>query len=137
MAYTIFDYVDNATPDYDATLTVDPQEVMFVSGEKDIEIHKAHGRAEERIILSSDSRFGVKLQWRYLREGDHSTVFDWYHDSAKGCGQARSFKWDPPAQYDAHIYVVRFDCRWESFLQNYQNYGIASLLLYVLGRIAE
>ena len=137
MAFTMYDYLTDTTPDYDATLSVDPQEVMVISGEKDIEIHKGRGWDEERIILSSDSRFWVKLQWRHLSETDHSTLFDFYHDSAKGCGQARSFKWDPPGQYDAHIYVVRFDSRWESFLQNYQNYGIANLLLYVLGRIAE
>jgi hypothetical protein len=134
----MYNYLANLVADYTATtLSVDPQDVMVISGEKDIEIHQGRGRAEERIALSDQSKFWAKLQWRYLSETDHSTLFDFYHDPAKGCGLARTFKWDPPGQYDAHVYVVRFDMRWESFIQNYQNYGIASLMLYVLGRVAE
>lgn len=136
--YTLYDYLTDVTPDYDTTtLSVDPQEVMVISGEKEVEIHAGRGRSEERIILSDQSKFWVKLQWRVLSEADHSTIFDFYHDPAKGCSMGQSFKWDPPAQYDSHIYVVRFDSRWESFLQNYKNYGIASLIFYVLGRVAE
>ncbi len=135
---TIWDFVGDLAADYSATeFTVDPQDVIPISGEKDIEIHKFPGRSEERIIMSEDSRFWVKLQWRYLSEADHSTIFDFYHDSAKGCATAKSFYWVPPTQYSSHIFTVRFDCKWESFLQNYKNYGIANLLLAVLGRKAE
>lgn len=132
--YTLYDYLTNVTPDVLGELIVDPQDIMYISGEKDVEIHRGRGRSEERIILSNQSRFWAKLQWRFLSEADHSTLFRFYHDSTIGCGMAQTFWWDPPAQYDSHIYVVRFDCRWESFLQNYKNYGIANLLLAIVGR---
>ncbi|MEW6378591.1 MAG: hypothetical protein AB1611_03165 [bacterium] len=134
---TMYDFLTDVTPDYAATLSVDPQEVLTISGEKDIEIHLGRGRAEERVILSDQSRFWVKLQWQYLSEADHGTLFDFYHDPAKGCGTARTFWWAPPAQYDSHVYVVRFDCRWESFLRNYKIYGLANLLLSIAGRKPE
>ncbi len=123
MPVSLYDYLTSVTPDYEATLSVDPQEVVVISGEKEVEIHRGRGRSEERIILSDQSKFWVKLQWRVLSETDHSTLFGWYHDPTKGCGTARTFWWTPPVQYDSHTYVVRFDCRWESFMQNYKNYG--------------
>jgi hypothetical protein len=135
---TLYDFLTDQVADYSATtMSVDPQEVLTISGEKEVEIHSGRGQSEERIILSDQSKFWVKLQWRSLSEDDHSTLFDFYHDPNKGCGRGRTFQWSPPAQYDNHVYVVRFDCRWESFLQNYKNYGIASIILYVTGRIAE
>lgn len=133
----MYDFISSLTADYTTTtLSVDPQVVMQIGGEKDIIINKGYGVSEERIILSTQSRFQVKLQWNVLSEADHSTLFDFYHDSAKACGTAKSFYWTPPAQYlaSSHDLTVRFDCRWESFLQNYKNYGISSLLLAVLGK---
>lgn len=135
--YTIYDYLSALTADYTATtLSVDPQQVMQIGGEKDIIINRGYGVTEERIQLSTQSRFSVKLQWNYLSEADHSTLFDFYHDSAKGCGIARTFYWTPPTQYLAasHDLTVRFDCIWDSFLQNYKNYGLASLILAILGK---
>lgn len=138
MANTMFDYLVNVTPDYaTTTLSINPQVIMPISGMKDVEIHQGRGLSEERIILSNQSKFWIKLQWNALSEDDHSTLFDFYHDVDKGCGIARSFKWTPPTQYDSHVYVVRFDSNLDSFLNNYKNYGIGSLMLYVLGRIAE
>lgn len=133
----MYNFLTDVNPDYEATLTVDPQNVITISGQKEVSIHQGRGLSEERVILSDQSQFRIKLQWRYLSEADHSTLFDFYHDPDKGCGRASSFWWEPPAQYDSHTYVVRFDSLWESFLQNYKNYGLASLLLYVLGRKAE
>lgn len=135
---TMYDFLTDVTPDYTTTnFEVDPQEVMNISGEKNIEIHPSRGRAEEIIILSDESKFRVKLVWKYLSHTDHATIFSFYHDPAKGCGIGRTFYWVPPAQYDSHVYVVRFDCKWESFLQNYQAFGIAGLILYVVGRKTE
>ncbi|MCL6584672.1 MAG: hypothetical protein K6U11_13705 [bacterium] len=134
---TMYDYLPNATPDYTGTLSVDPQEIMVISGEKSIEIHRGIGIAEERVIFSTQTRFQVRLQWQVLSEADHSTLFDFYHNYAKGCGMGRTFYWQPPAQYDNHTYVVRFDSPWESFLRNYKIYGVASLVLVVLGKKTE
>lgn len=135
---TMYDFLSDLTADYTtAEMTVDPQDVMLIGGEKDIIPNQGLGVTSEQIILSTQSRFSVKLQWKYLSEADHSTLFSFYHDSTKGCGTARTFYWHPPAQYDAHVYTVRFASKWESFLQNYQNYGIANLVLAVVGRKAE
>ncbi len=132
---TMYDFLTDVNPDYSGTLSVHPQEIMGISGEKEIEIHRGRGgSSEERIILSDQSKFWVNLKWNSLSEEDHSTLFSMYHDSTKGCGTARTFYWVSPTQYDSHIYVVRFDCRWESFLRNYKSYGVASLLLYIVGR---
>lgn len=136
--YTMYDYLTDKLADYTTTtMSIDPQVVMAISGEKEVQINKGRGLSEERVILSDQSKFWVKLQWQALSEADHSTLFDFYHDSDKGCGTGRTFYWQPTAQYDSHVYVVRFDSRWESFLRNYQTYGIGSIVLYVLGRKAE
>lgn len=130
---SIVSFLSNVTADYAATLPIDPQEVFGLSGEKYIQINPGYGTSEERIILSSASRFVVKLKWTLLTDADHNSLFDWYHDPVKACGTARSFWWQPPAQYDSNYYVVRFGSRLESFLETYQIYKIASLLLVVLG----
>ncbi|MDD5062222.1 MAG: hypothetical protein PHN44_08095 [Candidatus Marinimicrobia bacterium] len=135
--YTMHGYLSDLTADYNYTLSIDPQEVMTIGGESDTMINKGLGVTEERIQLSTQSRFQVKLQWRYLSEADHSTLFDLYHDPNKAAGISKTFYWTPPAQYLASgSCTVRFDCRWESFLQNYKNYGLASLVLAVLGKKA-
>ncbi len=134
---TMYDFLTDVAADYTTTtLSINPQEIMTIAGEKEIEIHPGRGRAEERIILSDESKFYVKLLWKNLSHTDHGTLFSFYHDPAKGCATARTFYWTPPAQYDSHTYTVRFNCKWESFMQNYQNYGLASLILYVAGRKA-
>lgn len=137
MAFTMYDYLDDVTPDYNATLVVNPQGVIYIKGGKEVEVHKTRGRTEERVILSDESMFQIKLQWSALEESEMSTIFDFYNDSSKACGKAYSFIFDMPTQYDSHSYVVRFDSSLDNFLYNYQTYGITNLLLYVLGRIAE
>lgn len=134
---TIYNYLPALTADYvTTTLSVNPQNVMQIGGEKDIVINKGYGVAEERIILSTQSLFQIKLQWQVLSDADHSTLFEFYHDPVKACGIAKTFYWTPPLQYLAanHDLTVRFNCRWESFLQNYKIYGIASLIFAVLGK---
>lgn len=135
--YTVYNYLSAATADYTTTtLTVDPQSVMTINSAKDVVVNQGYGVAEERIVLSSTSRFRVKLMWNVLSEADHSIIFDFYNDSAKGCGKGRTFYWTPPAQYLAasHDLTVRFDCDLDSSLQNYKNYGIMNVLLAVIGK---
>lgn len=137
MAFTMYDYLTDVTPDYNGTLSVYPQDVMYIRGGKEVEIHRGRGRSEERIILSDLSKFWIRMQWRGMTEADHSTIFDFFHDPDKGCDKGFSFYWTPPSQYDSHTYVVRFDSSWESFLHSYQIYGIGAITFYVLGRKAE
>lgn len=132
----MYDFLPLAEADYDYTLSLDSEEMIISGGKSGVEIHR--GRVtEERVILSEQSEFGVKLRWRNLEDSDHSLLFTLFNDTDQGMGAARTFYWQPPAQYDSHVYVVRFDCDWESFLQNYKNYGLASILLAVVGRKAE
>lgn len=131
---TMYTYLSSATPDYAETLSLDPQDVIGLTGEKGIIINSGYGVNEERLILSDQSLFMVTLQWKVMSEADHSTLFDWYHDENKADGIEHSFLWSPPSQYDSHVYVVRFNFNWESFLQNYKNYGVARCSLAVVGR---
>lgn len=135
--YTIYDYVSSVTADYTTTtFAVDPQNVMQINTAKDVVINQGYGTSEERIILSTASKFRIKLTWNCISEADHSTIFDFYNDPAKGCGKGRTFYWTPPAQYLAtsHDLTVRFDCDLESALQNYKNYGVLNLMLAVIGK---
>ncbi len=134
--YTVYDYVQDKTADYSTTqMSVDPQSIMGLTGDFEVEIHKGRGGGnEERIILSTVPSFRVNLRWNCLSEADHSTLFSFYFDSTKACGTARSFEWVTPAQYSSHTLIARFDMTWESFMANYKNYSIASLWLVILGR---
>lgn len=134
---TMYDYLPNTTFDYDYTFDIVPQDIIVFEADKEVAIHRGRGINEERVILSNQSLFRIKLTFTYLSQTDHNTIFALFHDSDKACGKAYSFKWAPPSQYDSHTYVVRLDSSWNSFLKNYQNYGIASLWFFVLGRIAE
>jgi hypothetical protein len=134
-AKEIYDYVSEVAADVDVTLNVSPQSIIWEGGAKAIEIHEGLDGSEERIILSDQSVFRVRLQWRALTEADAGTIFDIYHDTAKACGMATSFKWDHPA--DGHTYVVRFDSDLSRFRQNAIIYGFATLRLKVLGYIAD
>ena len=63
--------------------------------------------SEERVSLSDDSIFYCTLIWTYKNASDAGTIMDFFHDAAKGNGNAESFKWTHPT--DGHSYVVRFD----------------------------
>ena len=80
---------------------------MVEEGSKSQIIHIGDDGSEERISLSDDSIFYCTLIWQYRNESDAGTIMDFYHDAAKGNGNAESFKWAHPI--DGHTYVVRFD----------------------------
>lgn len=131
----MYDYLSAVSADVDVTLSVDPQDVIWEDGIKNVEIHEGKGVSEERIILSDESVFFVRLQWKAISESDSGTIFDLYHDTAKGCGAGYSFKWSHPT--DGHTYVVRFADAISRFQQSSNIYGIATLRLKVLGYIAD
>ena len=130
----MYEFLPDATPDYEATLSVSPQKIMTLSGGKEIVIHQGRGINEERIILSDQTKFQLKLQWNILTRANWDTLFNWYHDPDKACGVGKSFWWSAPSQYDAHTYVVRFDSLWDSFVESFETFGVPTMLLYVLGR---
>ena len=107
----IWDYLSATpvTPDYNAVLDVSPRQVLVEDGEKNQIVHMGADGSEEIISFDDDSVFYVDLQWDRITEADAGTIFDFYHDTAKGNGIARSFKWTNQAELtDPHTYTVRF-----------------------------
>jgi hypothetical protein len=130
----MYDYLEDVSPDVEQTLSVTPQDIIYITGDKKIAIHKGDDRSEERIILSDQSEFWVILQWIKLSSSDSGTIMNFFHSTSYGCAQAKSFWWTPPANWDGHTYVVRFDGPLNQFWKNYLVYGVTNLRLYVLGR---
>jgi len=132
----MYDYVSTVTPDYSATtLSLTPHNVMSELSEKNQVIHTADDNSEERISLSDDNIFRVTLAWEVITESEAGTIVDFYYDSAKGNGIARTFKWNHPT--DDHTYVVRFDGKITRQIRPASLYDIKSITLRVVGRIAD
>ena len=134
----IWDYLSSTavTPDYNATLSVTPQQVITEAGEKHQVAHIGDDDSEEIISFSDDSIFFVTLKWNNLSEADAGTIFDFYHDSSKANGMARSFKWAHPGETDSHTYIVRFATPLSRSIKPGFLFGVASVKLKILGRSA-
>jgi len=107
----IWDYLSTAasTADYTATeLTVHPQRTLGERGEKNQVVHLGDDDSDEIVTLNSQSVFHVDLEWGVLSETDAGTIFDFYNDTGKGNGMARSFRWINYAETAQHTYTVRF-----------------------------
>ena len=109
-AQEMWDYLSATpvTPDYNFEMSVKPQKLLLEDGQKTQIVHLGDDNSEEVISFSDDSIFYVTLQWTALSEADAGTIYDFYHDTAKGNGIARSFKWTNYAETDQHTYTVRF-----------------------------
>lgn len=130
-AKEIWDYVSAATPDYNATLEVTPQRVATDGGEKDQMVHQGDDGSEEIIAFTTDPIFYITLLWDKLSEADAGTIFDFYFDTGKGNGMARSFKW---SHVDDHIYTVRFATPLARQWKPANIHGIVNIKLKVLGQ---
>ena len=134
-ASEIWDYL-SATPvtaDYVATsLTLSPQRTLTESGNKNQVVHLGVDGSEEIITLSSQTIFYVSLQWDVLTASDAGTVYDFYHDTAKGNGISDSFYWDHPT--DGHSYTVRFTGEMRRVIIPGSIHAISQLKLKILGR---
>lgn len=130
----MYDYLEDGTPDVGETLSVDPQGIVFETGQKKIVIHEGDDVSEERIILSDKSIFYAELQFKALSQSNAGTIFDLYHNTSRGCGEGKSFWWTPPADYDGHTYVVRFVGSLKRFYQAILIYGFGILTLKILNR---
>ena len=129
----MFDYLDSMAADSDNTLRVSPSKVIVEEGSKTQTIHIGDDGSEERIALSDDSTFYCTLIWTYKSASDAGTVMDFYHDSAKGNGNAKTFIWENLS--DGHFYVVRFDGKLKRQLINANGviYSFPNVRLKVLG----
>jgi hypothetical protein len=135
----MYDYLSTISADYNYTLSIAPHRQLVEQGEKNIKIKEYDDDSETRIIRSTQTVFFVTLEWDYLSESNAGIIFGLYHDSAKACGTAKTFKWLNYAEPSArrHTYVVRFAVPLSRSIIPAQLYGYASIQLKVLGRIAD
>lgn len=131
----MYDYLSTVTADYaTAALAVAPQQILTETGTKKQIIHTADDGSEERIDLSTASIFHLTLIWETLSASEAGTIVDFYHDTAKGNGITRTFKWTHPT--DGHTYVVRFAEDINRTIRPANLHGINTIKLRVVGRIA-
>lgn len=133
-ASEVYDFVSTVTPDYAQAIGILPSGEIAEESSKSQIIHIGIDGSEERISFTTTSIFYIEIQWNVLSESDAGTIFDWYNDSAKANGTQRSFKY---TWGDGHTYVVRFDSPLPRRGQAVSRYGIGSIRLKILGRIAD
>ena len=116
-AAEIFDYLTAVTADYttaefayDGATQIVPQGVIFEEGAKNTIVHMADDDSEQRIQISSDTRFYVRMGWQGLNEAQAGALFDFYHSTTKASGALNSFYWTFSAWggTEAHTYTCRF-----------------------------
>jgi hypothetical protein len=136
-AKELYDYLSEATPDNDETLTVSPSDVIVDEGEKLVSIHMGDDGSEERISFSDTPIIYVTLIWRNRLASDAGTIMDFYYSTSKGNGRAESFYWDHPV--DGHTYVVRFESKLKMETRQGPNYlyTYPSVTFRVLGYKAD
>lgn len=135
-----YDYLTTMTPDYTAvTLNighdVDPQQTMMEEGRKNIIIHLADDGSEERIAISKNSTWYFRINYNALTESAAGIILDYYHDTAKACGELYSFYFLHPK--DTHTYVVRFAGPSQRLNKLGNIYGYAPSRLKILGKKAD
>jgi len=129
-----YDFLSTITSDYNYTLSITAQETVTEEGFKNQIIHLADDNSEERISLSIGSIFYVNIPWPILSEADSGTIHDLYHDPNKANGMVRSFKW---LSHDSHTYVVRFDGKLGRTTGYGLRWGVPSVRMRILGKIAD
>ena len=136
MAAELYDYLSNVTPDYSATtLNIDCQVETLESGEFSQKVHEGDDTSEEVITFSSTPLTFVELQWPVSNITDTGTILDFFFDTAKAYGYARSFKWAHPK--DGHTYVVKFRSKLQRRYAPGGVIGINTITLKILGTIAD
>ena len=143
----IYDYLTTITPDYsttefgyDGTTEIQPQNIIYEEGGKNIIIHMADDDSEQRIGISTDTVFYVRMQWDNLNQTQVGALLDYYHNTTKASGSLNSFYWSHPT--DGHTYVCRFTGPLVMFkhpgsLTGNARWGIQPIRLRVLGRKAD
>ncbi len=107
MAGLVKDYLSATTADYTATqFDVTPQVVMVEEGKFRQKAVEFDDVSVGVITRSTAPVFYFKLQWRVLSEADANKIIDFYFDTGKGKGMARTFEFPHPK--DGNTYIVRF-----------------------------
>jgi hypothetical protein len=109
-AKEMFDYLSEATADYTATeFIIKPQIALVENSSKNQKIHEADDGSIVVTNFSTVPRFTVKLQWNGISISDSGTIFDFFNDTLKGNGMARTFYWPHYSEGTGyHTYTVRF-----------------------------
>lgn len=106
-AKEMYDYLSVVTPDYTAvTLSVTPDTIITEEGSFNQEVIESDDLSQTVITLSTTPIYYVTLQWTHILESDAGTIYDFYFDTAKAKGRARSFYWLHPVEN--HYYVLKF-----------------------------
>jgi hypothetical protein len=130
----MYDFLSDATPDYNAELGISPQGVVLEESTKNQAIHLGADGSEERVSFNTSSIFHITIGWNQLSESDSGIIFDFYNDTAKANGIAKTFKYN---YGDGHTYVVRFDCALPRQGTSKDRYGLPGVKFKVIGRIAD
>lgn len=102
----IYDYVSDLEADYTTTeLTLSPQRVFTETVNKKQTIQEYDSGAIDVVTMSDTAYFNLVIQWTAITKSDAGTILDFYADTAKANGRARTFYYHHP---DGHIYTVRF-----------------------------
>ena len=137
--YEMYDYLSVATADYDYTLDLPSQGIIYEKGAKNIRVKEFDDANEARATICNQTVFYVTLQFTYLSESNAGIIFDLYHNTNKAIGMAKTWKWihygEPSAR--RHTYVVRFAAPLSRKIRPTEIYGYTEIKLKVLGRIAD
>ena len=133
MLKEMYDYLNVVAPDYSAvTLTLRSQRVLSELPAFNQRVYYADDGSEEVITRHTNIIWHVKLQWPAIEGSDSGTVLDFFCDTAKAKGQARSFQWAHPT--DEHTYTVKFRSNIERQVMDGSLFGIVNCTLKILGK---
>lgn len=131
----MWDYLSEVVPDYNATLDIERRADITEDGQKNQVVHLGDDDSEEIITFSNNSIFYADISWSLLKETEAGTICDFFHDSNKANGMARTFKWIHYGERtDQHTYTVRFASRIPRTPKPGNLYAIESIRLKILGR---
>jgi len=132
-AKEIYDYISIATADNDQTMTLEARGDVQENTSKNQIIHLGVDGSEERVTISDTVIAYLVYPFSALSDSDAGTVFDFWHDAAKGNGKVESFK----LQYtDGHTYVVRFESNMDR-VRKLGGFSSVDVVFKILGRIAD
>lgn len=132
----IYDYLSNATPDYDVFLNVAPQEVLPEDMDKNQEIHHFDDGSHRTIALDDTPIPLLRLRWmKGITSANAGNIVDMFLSNSKANAHARSFPWRHPM--DLYGYVAKFDSplsrEFRAELPNRE--AMAEMRLWIVGRL--
>lgn len=131
---TMWDYLDEVTPQLDEELTINPQVSIPFRGSKNQKIRFTDDSRPKISTRSSTSAFFIQLQWDKISEADADIITDMYHNINKANGMARSFKWTNYSESTPRTYTVRFTGPLPGTVYSWGQHQFTNIQLLVEGR---